>query len=172
MYVAAGIARDAHRDDLAGEINAAGADVRAVTLSTNRRPIGPPAMRESTEEVTISRWDLPSGPVWLWQRTTASWAGGDADVWEDLVLTEYDLSRPELLAAVEQLTTGISPASWDSQWAAENSQLRLRHAGPAELAEWARHLDAGLDTWIGAVRQLRAADPSPHRPPVVGGREL
>jgi hypothetical protein len=164
------IARAANRPDLVEQIETLPV-VPTTDVASDRQDLSV-GIRPDTREVNVTRWDLPDGPVWLCTVTLVDWGGGDASVDEDLMLTEYDLSRPEVMAAVAPILIGqaLSPGRYIVDWTATNTQERIRHDG--DLERLRTELDTGLRVWIEAVSALRRLDSRPLPPPVRGWREL
>lgn len=168
---AARLARAAHRPDLADQITALAVDVETEVVDQGKRDLYV-ALRPSTVEYTVERWMIDDLTFWLHRETTVDWGGGDADVWEDLILTEYPLTESPVRAAVLAVVApeAVPPQHFEHGWSATNTQARLRHDG--DLNRLNDQLTAGLLAWTEAVRTLRTLDPRPCPPPVQGGRSL
>ncbi|QWF85829.1 hypothetical protein [Amycolatopsis sp. CA-230715] len=114
------IARAARRADLVPALEQAGT-IPAITVARDERVLRE-GIRPDTQEVTIERWELPGRPLWLFTRALVD--RGEGSVWEDLVLTEYDLSDPAISRAVARVTgfdafdgvTAVPPGEFDKEW--------------------------------------------------------
>jgi len=165
------LARAAGREDLAGRIEDPDAPIPTIDLG-REETLGicvTGGMRPSREVAVVTYWDLPGGPVWSLTRGLVDWSAGDADVWEEVIVTEYDLTGPDVRAAVLDVVAGLGADEFKRQWEAPNTQERIRGEEPKHLRKM---LSIGLHQWVDAVTTLRTLDPRPLPVPVSGWRQL
>lgn len=101
------IATRSGRLDLTGELNGQLVATQVVDLDTDLHD----AVRPSHRRMSITRWDGDGEPLWHIEITTTTWAG-DASVWVDSILTEYDVSD----ATMRDLVVGCALTA-DHEWA-------------------------------------------------------
>lgn len=182
------IVKAGRRQDLAEKIG--GGPVMGATVVLDDVDVDGPITGLHRRVVELHEWTIRGGPrssddftVYVLISALTDMRG--PDVSETVVVTEYDLTNPAVLAAVREITGDdvISPSSAEARWAAPNSQVRLRQGlkglAPEDAARFASQLAEFNDqlrdrthAWVDAVHELRQADPRPLPVPVAGWRQL
>lgn len=128
----------------------------------------PNAVRASRELHVLQLPDGSTFHVLVQGLATAATFGDEGEAVEWVVVTEYDLTRPDVLAAVRRVTgldptvSVLEPHAADNTWG--HGARPAPNTGEA-LTNLNHQLAAAVIAWVEAVRDLRDLDPRPLLPP-------